>query len=86
MTICRKMSLMSQPPSHELDRQPIEHLGMRRRQALRAKIFLRGDDADAEQLGPQAIDRHAGRQRIVAIHRANGPAPVGSSGAPAGSG
>ena len=35
--------------------------------ALGAEIFLRLDDPRAEELGPVAIDRHAGRERIGPI-------------------
>ena len=35
--------------------------------SLGAEIFLRLDDPGAEKLGPVAVDRHPGRERIPAI-------------------
>ena len=39
---------------------------MTRQGALRAEVFLRLDDADAEELRPQAVHRDAGGERVVA--------------------
>ena len=38
---------------------------MARQRALRAKILLRLDDANAEELRPEAIDGHSSGERIV---------------------
>ena len=57
-----------------VDRQPIEQLGMRRGFALRAELLGRFDDADAEQLLPQAIDGHARGERIVGVDEPIGQA------------
>ena len=51
---------------HELRRQPVEQLGMRRPLALRAEIVERLRQPGAEELAPRAVDEHARGQRIVA--------------------
>src|SRR5258708_522582 len=40
---------------------------MRRQRALRAKVVVGLDDADAEELAPPAVDCHASRQWILRI-------------------
>ena len=46
-------------------RQPVEQLGMRRRIPLGAEVAEAADDAVAEHLRPQAIDRHPRGQRMI---------------------
>src|SRR6266566_540391 len=53
---------------HEPIRQPVEQFGMRRRRALRAKIIFRFDESAPEILLPDAVDLHAGGQRILRVH------------------
>ena len=50
---------------HELDRQPVEQLRMRRLLAHLAEVIERRHDAAAEMMMPDAIDDHARGQRIV---------------------
>ena len=50
---------------HELDRQPVEQLRMRRLLAHLAEVVERRDDAAAEVMLPEPIDDHARGQRIV---------------------
>ena len=45
-------------------RQPVEQFRMRRRRALRAEIFLGLDEAAAEVAHPDAVHRHARRERV----------------------
>ena len=63
-TISLCSAFIRQPFSHELRRQPVEQLRMRRRRSLRAEIFARFDEAAAEELLPGAVDRDARRQRV----------------------
>ena len=63
---------------HELDRQPIEQLGMRRPLALHAKIVRRRHDAAAEVLLPKPVDDHPRRQRMIGPRE-----PIGKLRAPA---
>ena len=48
----------------ELDRQPVQQLGMRRLLALRAEVVDGFYQPGAEKRLPQAVDRHAGGQRV----------------------
>ena len=50
----------------ELDRQPVEQLGVRRRRAHRAEVLARLDEAAPVQRLPEAVDHHARGQRVVA--------------------
>ena len=59
---------------------------MRRQLARDAKIAARPHEARAEQLLPEAIDRDAGRQRMLGPQAATGPGPGGCCGSPSGSG
>ena len=45
--------------------QPVEQFRMRRPFAAEAEIARRGDDALAEMVLPEAIDHHAGRERML---------------------
>ena len=56
---------MLQPLLRELDRQPIEQLGMRGQLAAHAEILRRGHEAATEQFLPQAIHRHARGERMI---------------------
>src|SRR5436190_11146375 len=49
----------------ELDGQPIEQLGMRRIIPLGAEVAEAANDAVAEYLRPEAIDRDARRERML---------------------
>ncbi len=51
---------------HQLDRQPIEQLRMRRRLAVHAEIVLGGDERDAKMPQPDVIHGHSGSQRVFA--------------------
>ena len=44
----------------------VEQLGMARRLAGGAEVVGRGDQAPAEQVQPDPVDHHPGRQRVVA--------------------
>src|SRR5262245_9459090 len=52
----------------ELNRQPVEQFGMRRRFASRAEIFGGRYQPLAEILLPDAVNNDAGSQRIVPVH------------------
>ena len=66
---------------HELDRQPVEQLRVRRRRALTAEVVLGLDNPSAEVLLPHAIDGHARGQRVTRIHQPAGKVkPVGGAG------
>ena len=52
---------------HELDGQPVQQLLVRRRLALRAEVVQNLRQARAEEHLPQAVDEHAGGERIVRI-------------------
>ena len=60
----------------ELARQPVEQLRMRRLLALLAEVVERRHDAAAKELMPDAIDRHASRQRIGRIDEPAWPGPA----------
>ena len=77
---------MSQPDAHVLAGQPVEQLGMARRLALGAEVFLGLDQADAEQLRPEPVDGDACGQRIVLGSTSHVASPRRSRGAPSGSG
>ena len=49
----------------ELDGQPVEQLGMRGKLAADAEVAGRADQAGAEDLLPEPVDRDAGRQRVL---------------------
>ena len=54
-----------QPVLDELDGQPVEQLGVRRRLALRAEVLAGRDEAGAEVGLPDAVDERArGRRRL----------------------
>ena len=57
--------LQRQPWRDELGGQPVEQFRVRRPVALQAEIVRRADDAAAEVILPDAIDHHAGRERVV---------------------
>ena len=63
--ISRCSGLSFQPLVDELGGQPVEQLRMRRRRALIAEVARRADDAAAEVVLPEAVDHHAGRQRVL---------------------
>src|SRR4051812_9700303 len=50
---------------HELVRQPIEQLGMRRRLTHRAEIVARRDDSLAEMMLPKAVDNNSRGERMI---------------------
>src|SRR5258708_5304925 len=50
----------------ERDRQPIHQVRMRRQRALMAEILLGLHNSAPEELGPEAVDRDTGGERIVA--------------------
>ena len=52
---------------HQLGREPVEQLGMRRRRALRSEVLAGLDQAASEQLLPQAVDDDARHERVVRI-------------------
>ena len=63
---------------HELRRQPVEQLGVRRRFALEAEVLRRGDQAPAEELLPDRIDGHAGGERVGRVDEPAGQVvPIG---------
>ena len=70
----------------ELGGQPVEQLGVAGRLALHAEVLGGLHQAGAEELLPGAVDRHAGRQRVVRRRPASAPGRAGCSGTPAGSG
>ena len=51
---------------NEFARQPVEQFGVRRRETSCTEIAGRIDQSASEMKLPQAIDDHAGRQRVVA--------------------
>ena len=51
---------------HELRREVVQQLRMARRLGLHAQVVRRADEALAEVVHPEAVDRHAGGQRVVA--------------------
>ena len=73
---------MAPAAGDELPCQPVEQFGMRRPVALQAEIVFRGDQALAEIGLPDAIDRHARRQRMVAARPASGQNRAGRAAAP----
>ena len=77
---------MLHPLVHELDRQPVEQFGMRRRLALRAEVLARLDEAAAEQRFPEPVHRHARRRAGCRGSRASAPARAGSAARRRGSG
>ena len=62
---------------HELDGQPVEQLGMRRRLALRAEVFAGRHEPGAEIGLPDPVDERPRRRRRVAAR----PATSRTSGA-----
>ena len=52
---------------HEVDGQPIEQLGVRRRRGANAEVLGRFHDPDAEHRLPDAIDRDSSRRRRTPI-------------------
>ena len=58
---------------HELGREPVEQLGVRRPFALRSEIVEHLRQPGAEELAPGAIDERARGQRIVARRPASSP-------------
>ena len=77
--ISRCSRFSCQPPAHELGGQPVEQLGVRRRRrrACRSRSASATMPA-AEVVLPDAVDHHAGRQRVVRRRD-----PVGQHRAPA---
>ena len=51
----------------EIAGQMIEHAWMCWTFALRAEVFLRGDDAFAKHFGPPAVDRDTADEWVVAV-------------------
>ena len=49
----------------ELARQPVEQVRVRGALAVEAKVVRRADDAAAEMVVPDAVNQHAGGQRIL---------------------
>ena len=64
--ISRCSCLIDQPDAMNRRRQMVEQFGMRGPLAQQAEIAGRADDAAAEMVLPDAVDDHAGRQRVVA--------------------
>ena len=62
---------------HEVDRQPVEQFGVGGVIALGAEIAERFDDAGAEHLGPNPVDEHPGRQRMLLRHQPPGQVEPG---------
>ena len=54
---------------HELGREPVEQLGVRRPFALRAEIVEHLRQPGPEELAPRAVDERARGERIVARHQ-----------------
>ena len=52
---------------HEAHRQPVEQLGVRGLLRHVAEVVGGRDDAGAEVMEPDAVDEHAGRQRVGAV-------------------
>ena len=71
---------------HELDGQPVEQLGMRRRLALRAEVLAGRDDAGAEVRLPDAVDQRSRRGRRPAVDQPARRTSAASARAPAGNG
>src|SRR6185369_7472272 len=61
---------------NEFGCEPVEQFGMRRPVALRSEIIDSPRQAGSEELLPQTIDEHAGRQRILA--RRQPPREIGA--------
>ena len=53
----------------ELHRQPVEQFGVHRQLALRAEVRAGFYEAHAEELLPNAVDRHARGERVLAVHQ-----------------
>ena len=69
------MHVLERPTaSDEFAGQPIEQFGMRRPAAVVSEVGGRFDDAAAEMVVPQAVDHHAGRQRVLRLARSSWPA------------
>ncbi len=56
-------------PSRQLDRQPVEKLGVSRRLPLGTEFLAGHHQARAKNLLPAAIGNHPGRQRILLGHQ-----------------
>ncbi len=56
---------MSQPWSMKSRASQSSSSGWRGRRALAAEVLGRGDEAAAEEVGPQPVDEDAGRERMV---------------------
>ena len=63
---------MSQPLSRKSAASQSSKFEVRRHFGLRAKILGRLHQSDAEQLLPEAIDRHPRRQRLIGRHQPAG--------------
>ena len=65
ISLCSRFTL--QPFSHELAGQPVEQLGVRRPLAEAAEVARGADDAPAEVVHPDAVDQHAGGERVLRV-------------------
>ena len=71
----------------EAAREPVEQLGMRRRLAELAEVARRADEPAPEMVLPDAVDDHAGGERILRLREPRASAarrPVESGAARAG--
>src|SRR6185436_7692842 len=61
----QSLELLHAPAARdELEREPVEELGMRRALALRAEVLARRDEPAPEDALPRAVDEDARRQRV----------------------
>ncbi len=84
--LARPSRFTSQPLFDEVDGEPIKQFGMARPFALRPKSAVVLTMPSAEQHLPDAVDRHARRERMIRAWSPTGRARADSPGAPAGSG
>jgi hypothetical protein len=65
VTIFRCSAFERPAVTHQLNRQPVEQLRMRRRLALHAEVVERGDDAGPKDRRPLPIHRHPRGERVL---------------------
>ena len=92
VTSNRSTCFVSQPTRIYSVASQSSNSGCERRFALHAEILAGLDEPDAEQLFPEAIDRHSRRERVVgadepvrerqAVHPAPGGGPGNAAGKP----
>ena len=59
---------------HEINRDPVQQLGMRGELALHAEVLARSDDPATEEHLPDPVHEHAGGEGIAPIHEPLGKA------------